>query len=116
MIDLLLILCFFLIDLGRISLAKSGNKTGNFAQNRLKTGNLAIRGPVGVSVALTVAAVFCSIYIYQLQTFVLQIEQTMMCKFLVLFFFGKLIQNSDIYWGLVGLALIMKFVALSSFH
>ena len=80
-IDILLLVCFFLIDLGRIDIAQSGNKTGswflklNVFHIKLK----AIRGPIGVSVALTIAAVFCSIYIYMFQTWVLNIEWTMMC-------------------------------------
>jgi len=85
-IDVLLIACFFTIDLGRISVAQSGNKT-------------ALRGPVGVSIALTVATVFCSLYFYLWQTYVLHIDQTMI----------------TIYWALTGLGILMKFVALSGF-
>merc|ERR1712189_145697 len=76
-IDLLIILAFFLTDLGRINTGETGNKT-------------AIRGPVGVSVALTLASAFCSVYIFMFQTVVLNIEQSFMY----------------IYWTLTGFGLI----------
>ena len=75
---------------------------------------LALRGPVGVSIALTVATVFCSLYFYLWQTYVLHIDQTMISMFTnVLDRFLYFILA--IYWALTGLGILMKFVALSGF-
>ena len=57
---------------------------------------LALRGPVGVSIALTVATVFCSLYFYLWQTYVLHIDQTMISMFtnvdfILIFHFSNLL-------------------------
>merc|ERR1712130_380184 len=85
-VDAVLLVCFFSVDLIRISTAQSGNKT-------------ALRGPVGVSIAFTLPTIMLALYFYLWQTYVLSIEQTLIV----------------VYWILLGLQTLLKFVALGTF-
>ena len=87
-VDAILLICFFSVDLIRISTAQSGNKTGEFYNWFFKLSEkltelvemtvvLALRGPVGVSIAFTLPTIMLALYFYLWQTYVLSIEQTL---------------------------------------